>query len=156
MLLPHEVCPRDWPGAHPVGTVVVMGWMDQRIHNYCGRNISAGHIEGISQPWATQLPNYLGIMGCSSWGVNSQVCLHVWLCDAGVGQEILGLEWMVWIWRYKSLTSLVVIWPRTRGNWKISQMEKATFFFFRGYFLDGHLGICLYAPCATLFKTRGI
>ena len=49
-----------------MSAVVVMGWMDQRIHNYYGKNISAGHIEGISQPWATQLPNYQGIMGYSS------------------------------------------------------------------------------------------
>lgn len=48
---------------------MVLGWMgriDERIHNYRGRNISAGHMEDISQQWATQLPNSLDIMGYSS------------------------------------------------------------------------------------------
>lgn len=63
--LPHEMCPRDCTGAYPIGMTVVVGWMgriDERIHNYHGRNISACHMEGISQQWALKLPNHLSGM----------------------------------------------------------------------------------------------
>lgn len=44
-----------------------------------------------------------------------------------LGRRSMGLNGRVLIRSYKSLTGLVLTWPRTPQGWKISQLEKATF-----------------------------
>lgn len=48
--------------------------------------------------------------------------------------------------------------PRLMGTGKFPRWKRplSFLFFFRGHFLDGHLGSVYMTPCATLFKARGI
>lgn len=144
------MCPWDWPGVHPVGAVVVMGWMEQRIHNYCGKNISAGHIEGISQLWATQLPTYLGIMGCSSWGVNHRSACTFDTVMQVLGRRLLGSnEWS----EYGGTIVSLLLWssgPGLVGNGKFPRWKRPLFFFsfqrLLSWWPSGDLSICHPVP----------
>lgn len=67
--------------------------MNKRIYNYYGKNISAGHMEGISQQWATELPHYLGDTWYNLGGIDSRASQPFNHSAAGAEHRMLWPEW---------------------------------------------------------------